>query len=208
MLWIGHLDDLGADHRDIGRDRHAIIEEARILHAAVLAIAVFLIERPADALDGATLKLTFDLHRVNRLAGVLHDGIALDVDAAGLPVDLDIRDVQTKTWARAGHVHLRVARNRAVGGRRLRRDVLDRKRLEVADVGACGLAVAVFERDGILRHAPDAGGAFAQFANRLAGRVDHDHATGEGRAAAGGDAVVAQRMGVGHDGAPLVDWDA
>ena len=61
MLRIGHLDDLGVDHRHVGRDRHAIVEEARILHPAVLAVEILLVERPADALHGAALELAFDL---------------------------------------------------------------------------------------------------------------------------------------------------
>ena len=71
-----------------------------------------------------------------------------------------------------------------------------------------GLAMAVLECHSLLRHAPDLGGALAQLGDRLAGGIDDDHAAGEGGAAAGRDAVEAERMGVGHDGAHFVDRDA
>ena len=53
MSRIGYFDDLGVDHRHIGRHGHAIVEEARVLQPSVLAIDILLVERPADALHGA-----------------------------------------------------------------------------------------------------------------------------------------------------------
>ena len=66
MARVRHLDDHRVDHRQVGGDRHAIVEEARILQPAVLVVDVFLVERPADALRGAALDLALDIARVDR----------------------------------------------------------------------------------------------------------------------------------------------
>src|SRR5262249_11547597 len=159
-------------------------------------------------LHGAALVLALDLERMDRLAGVFDHGIALDVDAPGFLVDLDIDDVQAEAGAGPSDVHLGMAGDGAVGRRRLRRDLRDRHRFESADVGAGGPAVAVPERLPLFRHGPNPRSALAQFGDRLAGGIDDYHAGRIGGAAAGGDAVEAERVGVGHDGAHLVDGDA
>src|SRR4029078_9200346 len=92
MAWVRHFHDMGADHWHVGSDRHAIVEEARVLHAAVFAVDVLLVQRPADALYGAALDLPFHLQRVDRLAGVFDDRIAPDVDAPRLLVAFHAAD--------------------------------------------------------------------------------------------------------------------
>src|SRR5712675_1460021 len=171
MPGVGDFHDLGADHRNIRSDRHAVVEETRVLQPPVGAIEVFLVERPADALYGAALELTLDLQRMDRLAGVLDDGVALDVDAAGFAVDLDVDDVEAEARAGTRHAHFGVPRNGAVACHGLGRDLRNRQGLESADVRTCRPAVAVFERHAFFGHAPDAGGALAQFGYRLARRI-------------------------------------
>jgi hypothetical protein len=62
------LDHDRLDHRQVGGDRHAVIEEARVIEPAVLVVDVFLVERPADPLLDAALDLALDIARVNGAA--------------------------------------------------------------------------------------------------------------------------------------------
>ena len=84
MRRIGHLDQDGLDHRQVGGDRHAVVEEARILELALGVVDVLLVQRPADALHGAALELALDVGRMDRRADVLRRGVAADGDAAGV----------------------------------------------------------------------------------------------------------------------------
>src|ERR1700742_2585897 len=83
-------------HRQIGRDRAAIVEEARIVHLAVLIVDVLLVQGPADALHGTALDLAFHVTRVDGTADVLDGSVTHDSDLTGLVVHLDIRDVDTE----------------------------------------------------------------------------------------------------------------
>ena len=58
------------------------------------------------------------------------------------------------------------------------------------------------------RDAPDLGGPAAELADGVARRLDRGQPAGEGGAAAFGDVVVAERAGIGDDGADLVVGDA
>ena len=55
-----------------------------------VVVDVFLVKRPAQTLRGAALHLAFDVARMNRLAGVLRNGAAQDLDFAGIGIDFDI----------------------------------------------------------------------------------------------------------------------
>ena len=93
MVRIGNLQNDRVDHRQVGTDRDAIIEIAGILQPPVLAIDIFLIERPADALCGTALILALDIGRMDRLAGILDHRIADDLGGAGFRIKLDIADM-------------------------------------------------------------------------------------------------------------------
>ena len=66
MARVRHLHDHRVDHRQVGGDGHAIVEEARVLQLAVGAVDVLLVERPADALRRAALELALDVGRMDR----------------------------------------------------------------------------------------------------------------------------------------------
>jgi len=93
MARIGHLDDLGVDHRHVGRHRHAVVEVSRVFEAPLLVVDVFLVERPADALRDPALDLPLDIGGVDRLADVLGRDKAQDRHLAGFGVDLDVAEL-------------------------------------------------------------------------------------------------------------------
>ena len=64
----------GFDHRQVEAGRHPIVEQPDIAQHALGVVEVFLVERPSEALRGATLHLAFDVAGMNRLAGVLRNG--------------------------------------------------------------------------------------------------------------------------------------
>ena len=66
-------------HRQVRGHRHAVVEEARVLHHALGIPDVLLVQRPADALRRAALHLALDVARVHGLAGVLDRGVADDL---------------------------------------------------------------------------------------------------------------------------------
>ncbi len=87
------------DHRHVGGDRHAVVEEAGNVEPAIPVIDVFLVQGPADALRDAALDLAFDIGGVDRAANILRGDNAQDRDLAGLGVDLDIAERGRKTAA-------------------------------------------------------------------------------------------------------------
>ena len=133
---FGVLDHDRLDHRQVGGDRHAVVEEARVIEAPVLVVDVFLVERPADALGHAALDLALDIGGVDRAADILDRGVAQDLDVAGLLVDLDIADMRRKAGAGALRVDRHLGADRPAGAPRLERDLGQRQRLEAAGVGA------------------------------------------------------------------------
>ena len=100
MARVRHLDEDRVDHRHVGRDRAAVVEKARVIHAALLVVDVFLVERPADALGDAALDLALDIGWMDRAADILRRGVAQHRDMAGLGIDLDIADMRREGRAR------------------------------------------------------------------------------------------------------------
>jgi hypothetical protein len=118
MAWVGDFEDHRVDHRQIRADRDAVVEEAGVLQAAVLAVDILLVQRPADALDGAALELAFDVGGMHRLAGILDDRVAHDLRGAGFGIDLDIADMRGEADARTiGRIFV-MAGDRTAGARR------------------------------------------------------------------------------------------
>ena len=76
MPWVRHLDQDRVDHRQVGADRYAVVEEAGVLQAAVLVVDVFLIERPADALRHTALHLPLNIRGMYGPAHILDRRIA------------------------------------------------------------------------------------------------------------------------------------
>src|SRR5262249_23695818 len=84
MIRIRHFHDHSIDHRQVQTRGHAIIQEARINHVALLIEEILFIERPADTLHRPTLDLPLDVARVDRLASVLHCRVTQDRDLTRL----------------------------------------------------------------------------------------------------------------------------
>ena len=76
MPWVRHLDQDRVDHRQVGANRHAVVEEAWVLQAAVLVVDVFLIERPADALRHTALHLALNIRGMYGPAHILDRRVA------------------------------------------------------------------------------------------------------------------------------------
>ena len=188
MARVGHLHDDRVDHGEVGGDGHPVVEEARVLQLAVLAVDVLLVERPADALRGAALELALHVARVHGLARVLGHGVAEDGHAPGLGVDLDVDQVGAEARARALGVDPPDAADGAAGLAGDLGEVHHRHGFGLAvGVAADGLDDAMLERDLLHGQLPELGGAPAQLALDLLGRLHHGHGAGEGGAAAAGE---------------------
>ena len=75
---VGYFQDLGIDEGKVRANRYAVVQKAWILQPSVVAVNVFLIQRPTDALRGAALELTLNIVRVDRLTRVLDNGVTND----------------------------------------------------------------------------------------------------------------------------------
>src|SRR5437667_9036406 len=95
------LGDQYLDRRHFVRGRNEIIGESDRERLAALVIDELLEQRAAEPLNRAAGELALDQHRVDRLADVVGDEIALDLHAAGVAVDPHYRDVNA---IRIGHV--------------------------------------------------------------------------------------------------------
>ena len=87
-------------------------------------------------------------------------------------------------------------------------DFGQRHRREFPGIGACGHGGTVKPFDRVIVDAPQAGGAVAHLFDGVAGGVDCRQTDGKGHPAAIGDVIMAERGGVGNDGADLVVADA
>src|SRR5262249_29712955 len=155
------------DHREVGGDRYPVIEEARVLQLTVLAVDVFLVERPADALRGPALKLALDITRMDGFAGILGDQVAQHRGTPGLAVDLDIANMVGKTRPRVLRTEFAVARDRSAGLGRKLRNLLEGERGKIAGVGTGRTGLPRLPNDRIFGNAPHQGRPRAQPFRRL-----------------------------------------
>src|SRR5262249_35206232 len=146
----------------VRRDRHAVIEEARILQPSLVVVDVLLVERPADALGHAALHLALDIARMDRSPHVLHRGVAQYFDVAGLLIDLDVADVRAEARTPTLLIDGALVPEGTAGLARLRGDRLERQWLEAACVGSCGIGLAVLPLDRVRADLPDHGGALLE----------------------------------------------
>ena len=160
MARIGHFDEHCLDHRQVRSDRAAIVEEARIIHPALLVVDVFLAQCPADALGSAALDLTLDVARMDRLADILERRVALDRDVAGLHVHADIAEMRAEAWPGTLRIQRYLGVDRAARARGLQCDRTQFQRIEFTCVGPCGKRLAVAPFDRLDRDFPDHRGAF------------------------------------------------
>src|SRR5260370_704809 len=82
MPGVGNLDYYCLDQRQIEARGHPVVEQSGISEDALVVVEILLVEPPSDSLRSATLHLALDVPRVNRLAGVLADRAAKDLNLA------------------------------------------------------------------------------------------------------------------------------
>ena len=80
--------------REIRRPRQRVVEHRAREELPLVAVDRALPERLSDALGDAAVQLAVHDHRVDLLADVVDRDVAHELDAAGLLVDLDDRDVR------------------------------------------------------------------------------------------------------------------
>ena len=205
MTRVGHLNQHGIDHRQIERRRHAVVEEAGVGHDALFVVDVLLIEGPADALHGAALHLPLHIARMNRLADILHGGVAQNRDLACLRIDLHVDNVRREAAANTGRIDACPADDGAAGRVQLPCQFPERETL--APVRPA-LQDAVFIADVVRLDVPDL-------------RRPRDHlpldilrcfiggpARGEGDAAATGHVGVADPLGIADHRPHILCGDA
>ena len=90
MAGIRHFHYNRVDHGQIACHRYPVIQETRVLQPSVLAIDVFLVQRPANALRRASLILALYIGWMNRLARILNNRIARDFRGSRFAVNLSI----------------------------------------------------------------------------------------------------------------------
>ena len=112
-----------------------IIQPAGVLQRAVFAVDVPFVQRPADALGDRTLDLALDIGRMDRNAGILGRDSVQHGGVPGFGIDLDIDEHRADAGGVAGHVLGMGRAEMPARGRRLRRQFLQRQRLEIADIG-------------------------------------------------------------------------
>src|SRR5712691_8352958 len=122
---IGHLDDHRIDHREVQTRGHAIVQEARIDHAAGLVVVILFIQSPADALHRPALHLILHIAGMNRLAGILDGGVAQDGDLACLRIHLHIHEVRGDAWTGAARIDPSTAGDGATSGILAGRELLE-----------------------------------------------------------------------------------
>jgi len=88
---MGYFNYVGFDEWEVETSRNPIVEEARITHATLLIVEVFLVQSPSEALGGSALHLPFDITRMKRLADVLRYASSQDLNFARFRVDLDVK---------------------------------------------------------------------------------------------------------------------
>ena len=93
--------------------------------AAVVVVDDLFEQRLRDALRDAAVDLALDDHRVDDVAAVVDRDVLLQIDAAGLGVDLDHRDVRAERPDEVGRIEVgdrfepllhALGQARAVGG--------------------------------------------------------------------------------------------
>ena len=108
--------------RRVHRRRQVVVLEVRVQDAALLVVLVLLHERRAEALHGAADDLAVERPRVDDRAGVVHGGVAQELELPGLGIDLDHGDVpgvadERVEDAEVGAIVARQRRQRVVVGR-------------------------------------------------------------------------------------------
>ena len=102
LIGVGrdHLDAL--ERGQLGRGRHAVGDQIGVLGIAVLVVAQLLEQRLRDPGCDAAVNLPVGDERVDDRSRVIDRDHPLQVDRAGLGVDLDDRDVSAERERRLG----------------------------------------------------------------------------------------------------------
>src|SRR5258708_25107893 len=125
MPGVCFLDDDGFDHRQVEAGGHAIVEKSGVTQRALVVVKIFFVERPSESLRGAALHLTFDVARMNRLAGILRNGASENLDFAGVGIDFDVDERRRESGSDAARVHASATGDRTTRARKARRGLLE-----------------------------------------------------------------------------------
>src|SRR5918992_867018 len=180
---IGDLYDHRVNHGQVQGGGHPVIQEAGVEHLPLIAHEVLFIQGPSDALNYATLHLSFDIAGMDGFTRILDYGVAQDGHLAGLRVYLHIGDLGAECAARAPRVNADLAGYGAAGAVQLRRQLLEghlqvRVRLVLEN--------AVNQVDVLGGNVPDGGGPLNHFALDVLGAFIGGPTAGEGDPAAAG----------------------
>ena len=96
MEGVWNLNNDRLNLRQVGRERDSIIQKPSVFHHAIVTVDVLLVERPSNALHGATLVLPFNVTWVNGFPRVLNRRVANDVGFARFLVYFDVAQVDGK----------------------------------------------------------------------------------------------------------------
>ena len=102
LTGVGVSISTSSNDRQLGRGRHAVGHQVGVLRVAVLVVAQLLEQRLGDPGGHAAVDLALGDQRVDDRAGVVDRDQALQVDRAGLGVDLDHRHVGAERERRLG----------------------------------------------------------------------------------------------------------
>src|SRR5262245_28518643 len=97
MLVVGHFDEDRFDHRQIGGDRHTVVEETRVIEQSVGREDALLVDGPTDPLGDTALDLPLHIAWMDGSPNILKCGVAHDPNLAGLWVDLNVANVGGKS---------------------------------------------------------------------------------------------------------------
>src|ERR1700688_2083224 len=93
MVWRRGAGLAGLPMRCLHGCWNQVVHEGSALHVSALVVADFLHEGDGQALRDDAMNLTFDDHRIDNVAAVIHGHEPAYLDLAGTLVDIDHADV-------------------------------------------------------------------------------------------------------------------
>ena len=196
MTGVRDLNHDGFNHGQIQAGRHPIVQEAGVLHQSVLAVDVFLVERPADPLGHAALHLTFHIAGMDGPSNVLDSRVAQHVHLAGFLVHGHVNHMGCKARSHTAWVDGRATRDRTAGPRQLAGEFLE---------GHGFVAVLGTGEDTILKHdfiridLPGFGRPPLELIQHILRGFIHGRPGSKGDPAAAGHIRMANGFGIGHN---------
>ena len=208
MRWVWHLNNDCIDHRDVGTNRHSVIEEPSILQTALVIIDIFLVKSPTDALHCTALVLALNVTWMDGLTCILNDGIPSHPYATCFSVYIDINNVCTKTRACTLCIDRMGTNNRAPRLGHILGDFLQRQWLHVVGVSVRRPRLTINPLHIIDGNIPELSCPIFQCSDQILCRTHHSDAPGKSYPTAASQHVIAQCTGINDHGANLVQINA